>query len=112
MPSSARWTIPKSAARAGCPNPFRTTIEKASSTSKKRLPPVVLAEPKAEIYAAPRAPLHGRIIGLDCHPDTCTAAVFRGTTPHDARKLCTRDQLSLSSLLSWVGTEFSREDLF
>jgi transposase len=49
---------------------------------------------------------------LDCHPDTYTAAVLKGTTPHDARKLGLRDKLSLESLLDWVQKEFTREDLF
>jgi len=65
-----------------------------------------------ETYKAPLPPRKGRIIGLDCHPDTFTAAVFQGSTPHDARKLCTRDRLSLESLLSWAAAEFTREDLF
>ena len=66
----------------------------------------------AEIYAAPKPPSRGQIIGLDCHPDTYTAAVFVGTTPHDARKVATRDQLSLEQLLAWVGASFTHEDLF
>lgn len=66
----------------------------------------------AEIYAAPPPPLKGRIIGLDCHPDTHTAAVFQGTTPHDARKLGSRDNLCLEGLLSWAAKEFTKEDLF
>jgi transposase len=65
-----------------------------------------------ETYRAPKPPTKGRIIGLDCHPDTYTAAVFRGTTPHDARQLCGRDNLDLTSLLNWVSQEFTCEDLF
>jgi transposase len=68
-------------------------------------------EEEADFYAAPPPP-KGRIIGLDCHPDTYTAAVFRGSTPHDARKLTTRENLSLEQLLDWVGRQFSGEDLF
>lgn len=49
---------------------------------------------------------------MDCHPDSFTAAVFKGSTPHDAQKLCERDKLSLESLLAWVAKEFTREDLF
>jgi transposase len=66
----------------------------------------------AEVYAAPPPPAQGRIIGLDCHPDTYTAAVFRGSTPHDARKLTSRENLCLQELLQWVAREFGREDLF
>ena len=66
----------------------------------------------AEIYTAPPPPSKGRVIGLDCHPDTYTAAVFRGTTPHDARKLTSRENLCLQSLMDWSAKEFTREDLF
>lgn len=66
----------------------------------------------AEAYLAPRPPINGRIIGLDCHPDTFTAAVLVGQTPHDARKLCCRANLSLQALLEWVAREFGPEDLF
>ena len=55
-----------------------------------------------EIYRAPAPPSKGRIIGLDCHPDTFTAAVFIGQTPHDARKICSRENLSLEALLKWA----------
>lgn len=33
-------------------------------------------------------------------------------TPHDARKHCERDKLSLESLLAWVAKDFTSEDLF
>ena len=66
----------------------------------------------AEIYTAPPPPSKGRVIGLDCHPDTYTAAVFRGSTPHDARKLTSRENLCLQSLMDWSAKEFTREDLF
>lgn len=65
-----------------------------------------------ETYLAPPPPANGRIIGLDCHPDTFTAAVFRGSTPHDARKLECRADISLQKLLEWSAREFTREDLF
>jgi transposase len=66
----------------------------------------------AELYSAPPPPSKGRVIGLDCHPDTYTAAVFRGSTPHDARKLGCRENLCLPALLDWAAREFTREDLF
>lgn len=111
------WIKPK----FGCPrrlpltlnlNPWRTTIKKPTPSSKKLIPLEEAGQKAAEIYAAPEPPVHGRIIGLDCHPDTYTAAVFKGSTPHDARKLCERDKLSLESLLTWVAKEFTSEDLF
>jgi transposase len=65
-----------------------------------------------ETYLAPPPPSKGRIIGLDCHPDTFTAAVFRGSTPHDARKLSSHPDMSLKKLLDWAAKEFTRDDLF
>lgn len=65
-----------------------------------------------ERYSAPPPPKQGRIIGLDCHPDSFTAAVWRGSTPHDARRETLRENLTLERLLEWVEREFSREDLF
>lgn len=65
-----------------------------------------------ERYGGPPPPKHGRIIGLDCHPDSFTAAVWRGSTPHDGRREMLRENLTLSRLLEWAGREFSREDLF
>jgi transposase len=64
-----------------------------------------------ETYLAPPPPSKGRIIGLDCHPDTFTAAVFRGSTPHDARKLSSHPDMSLKKLLEWAAKEFTRDDL-
>ena len=94
------------------PSTRRTTIKKTTRLSNAQ--PLVGEEGSraAEIYSAPRPPANGRIIGLDCHPDTYTAAVFRGSTPHDARKLCTRENLSLQRLMEWAGSEFTRHDLF
>jgi transposase len=66
----------------------------------------------AEIYLAPRPPAKGRIIGVDCHPDTFTAAVFTGSSAHDAQKHGCREKLSLEALLKWAAKEFTREDLF
>lgn len=66
----------------------------------------------AEIYTAPAPPAKGRIIGVDCHPDTYTAAVFQGQTPHDARKLTSRENINLERLLKWAAERFTREDLF
>jgi transposase len=65
-----------------------------------------------ETYLAPPPPKNGRIIGVDCHPDSFTAAVFRGQTPHDARKLGARENLTLEGLLAWAAAEFGADDLF
>jgi len=79
---------------------------------KRQRPPGEGRLEGAEIYLAPPPPSKGRIIGLDCHPDTFTAAVFRGSTPHDARKLDCRADIPLQKLLDWAAKEFTRDDLF
>lgn len=67
---------------------------------------------EVETYLAPPPPSQGKIIGLDCHPDTFTAAVFVGQTPHDARKVGSRENLCLQALLEWAAKEFGPQDLF
>ena len=67
---------------------------------------------EVETYLAPRPPSKGKIIGLDCHPDTFTAAVFVGQTPHDAKKISSRENLGLEALLEWAGREFGPKDIF
>lgn len=64
-----------------------------------------------ETYLAPPPPLKGKIVGLDCHPDTFTAAVFVGQTPHDARKIGARENLSMEALLKWAVAELSPQDI-
>lgn len=65
----------------------------------------------AETYLAPLPPSKGKIIGLDCHPDTFTAALFVGQTPHDARKIGSRENLSMEALLKWAAAEFNPQDI-
>jgi len=64
-----------------------------------------------ETYLAPPPPSKGKIIGLDCHPDTFTAAVFVGQTPHDARKIGSQENLSLEALLKWAAAELTPQDI-
>jgi hypothetical protein len=64
-----------------------------------------------ETYLAPPPPSKGKIIGLDCHPDTFTAALFVGQTPHDARKIGSRENLSLEALLKWAAAELTPQDI-
>jgi transposase len=77
------------------------------NTDKKR-PKEVEA---VETYLAPAPPSNGKIIGLDCHPDTFTAAVFVGQTPHDARKITTRENLTMEALLNWAAADLSPQDI-
>ncbi len=87
-------------------------MKKTTKEPKKQRTPGEGRPEGREIYLAPPPPSKGRIIGLDCHPDTFTAAVFKGATPHDARKLSTRSDMSLKKLLDWAAGEFTRDDLF
>jgi transposase len=65
-----------------------------------------------ETYLAPPPPKDGRVISVDCHPDTFTAAVYKGQTPHDARKIESRVDMTLKVLLAWAEAEFTSEDIF
>ena len=65
----------------------------------------------AETYQAPAPPPRGKIIGLDCHPDTFTVAVFIGQTPHEARQIDSRQNFGLEALLAWARRECDGEDL-
>lgn len=87
-------------------------MKKQPMTPKTSEPPAKAPPGQTETFRAPPPPAKGRIIGLDCHPDTFTAAVFRGSTPHDAVKLSSHPDMSLKKLLDWVAKEFTREDLF
>ena len=76
-------------------------------TMRNPSPPLENSDPRfVESYLAPKPPVKGRVVGLDCHPDTFTAAVFVGATPHDARKLMFRADLSRDAFLEWAGREF------
>src|SRR5450432_141695 len=88
--------------------PLKTTTQ----PTKKKAVALEASSSAVEMYAAPKPPKKGKIIGLDCHPDTYTGAVFVGQTPHDARKVGLRDRLSLQELLAWVAAEFGPQDLF
>lgn len=87
-------------------------MKKQKLEQKTQRPPAKDRSEKHETYLAPPPPSKGRIIGLDCHPDTFTAAVFRGSTPHDAVKLSSHPDMSLKKFLEWAAKEFTRDDLF
>ena len=53
----------------------------------------------------------GRVIGLDCHPDTFTAALVRGNTPATAQVEKTFDQVPIGRLESWVRKNSTQEDV-
>lgn len=79
---------------------------------KEKTPPREGRTDGGETYLAPPPPSKGRIIGVDCHPDTFTAAVVRGTTPHDATRLSLHADMTLGKFLEWAGREFTKDDLF
>jgi hypothetical protein len=96
---------------------FLTLIGPKKLTMKKyilKIPQPNLPNPQgveAETFLAPPPPPDGNIIGLDCHPDTFTAAVFVGQTPHDARKLTSKENLSMQALLDWAKAELTPKDI-
>jgi len=88
-------------------------MKKTTIKPSPQKPPTTQPQTKQqEIYLAPPPPSKGKIIGLDCHPDTYTAAVFSGTTPHDAKKHSTHPDMTLLKLLDWVSRTCTKNDLF
>ena len=85
-----------------------------AKTYKLKPTPLKKEDPKAavETYSAPPPPSNGKIIALDCHPDIFTAAVLVGQTPHDARKIDSRVDIDLETLLKWASKEFGPQDIF
>jgi transposase len=53
-----------------------------------------------------------RVIGLDSHPDTFTAALLRGRTPADAVTEKIFNKLPMVQLTSWAKKHTAPEDLF
>jgi transposase len=54
----------------------------------------------------------GRVIGLDSHPDTFTAALLRGQTPAQALVEKTFNQVPMAQLQSWARKHTTPQDLF
>jgi len=54
----------------------------------------------------------GRVIGLDSHPDTFTAALLQGQTPAQALVEKTFNQVPLAQLPSWARKHTTPQDLF
>jgi len=88
-------------------------MKKDNKPNKPRRPAPTKADGpgEPETYPAPPPPSKGRVVGLDCHPDTFTSAVFRATTPHDAVREGGSTDMSLAQLLEWAGGELTGEDL-
>src|SRR3954470_17232232 len=57
-------------------------------------------------------PGEGRVMGLDSHPDSFTAAVLQGPTPAAAIIEKTFNQVPMSRLESWARKNASEQDLF
>ncbi len=104
--------LPSVGTNSGCPRRLLKPLtgdEKMTKQNTQKQP--ILEGRITESYLAPKPTGKGRIIGLDCHPDTFTAAVFEGTTPHNAIQVESRNDMSLCELMEWA-RQFSREDLF
>jgi transposase len=54
----------------------------------------------------------GRVIGLDAHPDSFTAAIVRGPTPLSAIVEKTSDKVPMRQLESWARKNAAEQDLF
>jgi transposase len=54
----------------------------------------------------------GRVIGLDAHPDTFTAALIAGQTPAQALVEKTFNQVPMTQLSSWARKHTTPQDLF
>jgi transposase len=53
----------------------------------------------------------GRVVGLDCHPDSFTASLITGATPATALVEKTFNKVPLSQLQSWARKHTSPDDL-
>ena len=53
-----------------------------------------------------------RVIGLDCHPDTFTAAVVRGQTPAEALTGKVFNKVPMAQLQSWAKKHTTAQDRF
>jgi len=68
----------------GCPRRLPLSVTKKEKTTKTTMKKTTMKRSgqqspgdwPVESYLAPIPPKKGRIIGLDCHPDIYTAAVF------------------------------------
>lgn len=78
--------------------------------NKIKTPDEALSE--METYYAPPPPKNGSIIGVDCHPDTFTAAETKGSNPYDLKTISTLVDVSLDTFLSWVAKKFTHKDIF
>jgi len=86
-------------------------MKKETKTNKVESPDEVRKE-EVETYLPPPPPSKGIIVGVDCHPDTFTAAEIKGTTVHNAQHIGTRGEMTLDNFLTWAQKNFTREDLF
>lgn len=57
------------------------------------------------------SPKTKRVVGLDMHPDSFTAAILVGTTPHDARQEKVTDKMPLNAFENWLQKNCDRQDI-
>src|SRR5947209_7163136 len=70
------------------------------------------AQPKGNQQMDPKANPIPRVIGLDAHPDTFTAALLSGATPAAAVTDKLFDRVPLAQLAGWAKTHTTAADLF
>src|SRR3954471_19577595 len=109
----------ESVARAGCSLTHKTNLMK-NKRKTINAPPLVQTPPippppaskeapapgKSVVAEAPLPGPDGKIVGLDCHPDSITAAAGQGPTPHNARQL-QQKTVNIEQLLRWAKENFS-----
>jgi hypothetical protein len=67
--------------------------------------------PKQSINAPPTLGAHGRVIGLDIHPDTFAAAILHGRDPLKARIVHSVTRQPLDGLCAWATRHTTKDDV-
>jgi transposase len=67
--------------------------------------------PKQSINAPPTLGAHGRVVGLDIHPDTFAAAILHGRDPLKARIVHSVTRQPLDGLCAWATRHTTKDDV-
>src|SRR6185503_6459876 len=64
-----------------------------------------------EQNSIPKLPIQGRVVGLDCHPDTFTAALVQGQTPAEAIVQKVFTKVPLRQMVGWAKKHLTTNDV-
>jgi transposase len=64
-----------------------------------------------EQNSIPKLPIQGRVVGLDCHPDTFTAALLQGQTPAEAIVQKVFTKVPLRQMVGWAKKHLTTNDV-